>query len=131
MILDVAVTGVDMFGRVAYDDPYKLLEDRYKQKINKYLRVANQNGLQLIPAVFSHTGQIHGEVQRFINIKDQVRLQLTFTEGEAKFSKVELVFQSVYGEQKFSLLFGKMLIVYVLRMTTLRTIPNLMIFRWQ
>ena len=47
VILDVAVTGVDMFGRVAYDDPYKPLEDRYKykQKINKYLRVADQNGL--------------------------------------------------------------------------------------
>ena len=59
--------------------------------INKYLRVANQNGLQLIPAVFSHTGQMHGEVKRFI--KDQIRLQLTYTEGEAKSSKVELAFR--------------------------------------
>ena len=84
MILDVAVTGVDMFGRVAY----KPLEDRNKQKINKYLRVANQNGLQLIPAVFSHTGQTHGEAKRFVN--DQIRLQLTYAEGEAKSSKVEL-----------------------------------------
>ena len=72
VILDVAVTGVDMFGRVTYDDPYKPLEDRFKQKINKYMRVANQNGLQFIPAVFSHTGQMHGEVKRFI--KDQIRL---------------------------------------------------------
>ena len=91
VILDVAVTGVDMFGRVTYDDPYKPLEDRFKQKINKYLRVANQNGLQLIPAVFSHTGQMHGEVKRFI--KDQIRLQLTYTEGEPKSSKVELAFR--------------------------------------
>ena len=91
MILDVAVTGVDMFGRVTYDDPYKPLEDRFKQKINKYLRVANQNGLQFIPAVFSHTGQMHGEVKRFI--KDQIRLQLTYTEGEAKSSKVQLAFR--------------------------------------
>ena len=88
MILDVAVTGVDMFvfGRVTYDDTYKPLEDRFKQKINKYLRVANQNGLQLIPAVFSHAGQMHGEVKRFI--KDQIRLQLTYTEGEAKSFKI-------------------------------------------
>ena len=84
MILDVAVTGVDMFGRVAY----KPLEDRNKQKINKYLRVANQNGLQLIPAVFSHTSQMHGKVNRFL--KDE---QLTYIKGEAKSSKVELVFR--------------------------------------
>ena len=38
-----------------------------------------QNGLQLIPAaVFSHTGQMHGEVKRFI-FKDQIRLQLTYS----------------------------------------------------
>ena len=47
MILDVAVTGVDMFGRVTYDDPYKPLEDRFKLKINKYLRVANQNDIYI------------------------------------------------------------------------------------
>ena len=47
--------------------------------------------LQLIPAVFSHTGQMHGEVKRFI--KDQIRLQLTYTAGEPKSSKVELVFR--------------------------------------
>ena len=64
---------------------------RYKQKINKYQRVANQSGLQLIPAVFSHTGKMHGEVKRFI--KDQIRLQLTYTEGEPKSSKVELAFR--------------------------------------
>ena len=39
----------------------------------------------------SDTGQIHGEVKRFI--KEQIRLQLTFTEGEARPSKVELVFR--------------------------------------
>ena len=77
-----------VIGRVAYDEPYKPLEDRYKQKINKYQCVANHHGLQLIPAVFSHTGQIHGEIKRFI--KEQIRLQLTFTEGEARPSKVEL-----------------------------------------
>ena len=34
VILDVAVTSVDLFGRVAYDDPSKPLEDRYKQKLS-------------------------------------------------------------------------------------------------
>ena len=32
VVLDVAVTSVHL----AYDDPYKPLEDRYKQKIDKY-----------------------------------------------------------------------------------------------
>ena len=41
--------------------------------------------------MFSHTGQMHGEVKRFI--KDQIRLQLTYTEGEAKSSKVQLAFR--------------------------------------
>ena len=40
---------------------------------------------------FSHTGQMHGEVTRFI--KDQIRLQLTYTEGEPKSSKVKLAFR--------------------------------------
>jgi len=34
---------------------------------------------------------MHGEVKRFI--KDQIRLQLTYTAGEPKSSKVELVFR--------------------------------------
>ena len=34
---------------------------------------------------------MHGEVKRFI--KDQIRLQLSYTEGEAKSSKVELAFR--------------------------------------
>ena len=48
----VGANAIRLHSGVAYDDPYKPLEDRYKQKINKYQRVADQNGLQLIPAVF-------------------------------------------------------------------------------
>ena len=41
--------------------PNSSLQARYDQKIAKYGRVAEQNGLRLIPAIFSHTGRIHGE----------------------------------------------------------------------
>ena len=34
VILDVAVTGADLFGRVTHDDPYKPLEDTNKRLIN-------------------------------------------------------------------------------------------------
>ena len=38
------------------------------------LRVAKQNSLRFIPAVFSHTGQIHGEFKAFV--REQVRHKL-------------------------------------------------------
>ena len=37
LILDVAVTGVDLGTRADDNDPYKVLDVRYKQKLNKYL----------------------------------------------------------------------------------------------
>ena len=48
-----------------------------------------QNNLTFILAIFSHTGQIHGEFQRLI--KEQIRQKLTCFEGEAKKSKTRLM----------------------------------------
>jgi len=50
------------------------LQARYDQKIAKYGRVAEQNSLKFIPAVFSHTGQIHDEFK--ILVKEQIRHKL-------------------------------------------------------
>lgn len=47
------------------NDPDKPLEDRHKQKLDKNKYVANQNGFQFVLAIFSHMGQIHGEIKRF------------------------------------------------------------------
>ena len=55
----------------------------------KYGRVAEQNNLRFIPAVFSHTGQIHGELK--ILIEEQIRHKLIAFEGEAKSSKIRSV----------------------------------------
>ena len=38
------------------------LQVRFDQKMAKYGQVAAQKELRLIPAVFSHTGQIHEEL---------------------------------------------------------------------
>ena len=38
--------------------------------IAKYGRVAEQSNLRFVPAVFSHTGQIHGEFRAFV--KEQI-----------------------------------------------------------
>ena len=55
----------------------------------KYGRVAEQNNLRFIPAVFSYTGQIHGEFKALI--KEQIRQKLIAFEGEAKSSKIRSV----------------------------------------
>ena len=61
------------------------LQARYDQKMAKYGRVAEQSGLLLVPAVFSHTGQIHGEFKAFV--KEQIKQKLVAFEGDAKVSK--------------------------------------------
>ena len=42
------------------------LNARYDQKLAKYHRLADQNGFHFVPAVFSHTGQIHESIKRLI-----------------------------------------------------------------
>ena len=48
----------------------------------KYHRLADQNGFHFVPAVFSHTGQIHKSIKGLI--VEQIRNKLTFSEGVAK-----------------------------------------------
>ena len=55
----------------------------------KYGRVAEQSNLRLVPAVFSHTGQIHGEFKAFV--KEQIKQKLVAFEGDAKASKIRSV----------------------------------------
>ena len=57
----------------------------YDQKMAKYGRVAEQSNLLFVPAVFSHTGQIHGEFKAFV--KEQIKQKLVAFEGDAKASK--------------------------------------------
>ena len=50
------------------------MQVRYDQKMAKYGQLAEQNNLRFIPAVFSHTGQIHDEFK--ILVKEQIRRKL-------------------------------------------------------
>ena len=63
------------------------LQIRYDQKMAKYGRVAEQSNLRFVPAVFSHTGQIHGEFKTFVKVKEQIKQKLVAFEGDAKASK--------------------------------------------
>ena len=62
---------------------------RYDQKMAKYGRVAEQSNLRFVPAVFSHTDQIHGEFTAFV--KEQIKQKLVAFEGDAKASKIRSV----------------------------------------
>ena len=57
--------------------------------MTKYGRVAEQSNLRFVPAVFSHTGQIHGEFKAFV--KEQIKQKLVAFEGDAKASKTRSV----------------------------------------
>ena len=63
----------------AVERPFQV---RYDQKVAKYGQVADQNNLRLIPAVFSHTGQIHEAFKIFV--KEQIRAKLEHFEGPVK-----------------------------------------------
>ena len=65
------------------------MQAHYDQKMAKYGPVAEQNNLRFVPAVFSHTGQIHGEFKALV--KEQIRHKLIAFEGEAKCSKIKSV----------------------------------------
>ena len=54
-------------------------------------RVAERNSLRFIPAVFSHTGQIHGEFKAFVREQVRHRLMVIAFEGEAKNSWIRSV----------------------------------------
>ena len=55
----------------------------------KYGRIAEQSNLRFVPAVFSHTGQIHDEFKTLV--KEQIKQKLIAFEGDAKSSKIRSV----------------------------------------
>ena len=89
VIIDVALTGVDGQSRTSDEAVERPLQVRYDQKMAKYGRVAEQSNLRFVPAVFSHTGQIHGEFRAFV--KEQIKQKLVAFEGDAKASKTRSV----------------------------------------
>ena len=67
VILDVAVTAIDGQSRTSDDVADRPLNVRYDQKMAKYHRLADQSGFHFVPAVFSHTGQIHKFIKRCLD----------------------------------------------------------------
>ena len=61
--------------------------ERRERKLTKCGQIADQNRLQLVPAVFSRAGQIHGAFKSLI--KEQIRQKFNTFEGQAKPSKIK------------------------------------------
>ena len=76
------MTGIDGQSRASDDASGRLMQDRDEQKMSKYGRIAEQNNIRFIPAIISHTGQIHGEFKRLV--KEQIRHKLISFEHKAK-----------------------------------------------
>ena len=52
MIIDVAATGIDGKSRTSDEAAERPLQVRYDQKMAKHGRIAKQNCLRFIPAIF-------------------------------------------------------------------------------
>ena len=83
------MTGVDEQSRSSDEATERPLQARCDQKMAKYGRIAEQSNLRFVSAVFSHTGQIHGEFRAFV--KEQIKQKLVAFEGDAKASKTRSV----------------------------------------
>ena len=88
-MIDVAITGIDGQSRTCDEFPDRPLRVRYEQKKAKYGPTADRYNLQFVPAVFSHTGEIHAPFKSFV--MEQIRHKLIAFEGKAKSSRVKAV----------------------------------------
>ena len=87
IILDVAVTGVNGQSRRSDTETDQPLEFRCNQKKKKYTQVAQDNGYRFIPAIFSHTGQIHKEVMDLMS--SQIKHKLQLDDPQVQSSKIK------------------------------------------
>ena len=80
--MSIAINIKQIFKDSNDDKPNQLLNVRFEQKIQKYGRVAKQNGFVLVPAIFSYAGKMHKGIKRLIF--EQIRLKLQLVDGEVK-----------------------------------------------
>ena len=91
VIIDVAVTDIDDCNRKIDDNPLQPLKARFQQKNSKYKGVADENGFEFMPFVFSHNGQIHPETVSFIC--RQLEAKLMLVDGRVSKSNKESIWK--------------------------------------
>jgi len=87
VILDVAVTGVTGSSRLSDEDVEQPLRIRFHQKKAKYGHIARANGLTFIPAIFSHTGQIHDTIKGWLF--NQIKMKMELDDPQVHNGKIQ------------------------------------------
>ena len=87
IIVDVSVTGVNGQARRSDLDTDQHLHYRFNQKKAKYAQIAQTHGLSFMPAMFSHTGQIHQAILDLMY--NQIKLKLELTDPQTQGSKIQ------------------------------------------
>ena len=87
VILDVAVTGVTGRNRCSDEDVDQPLRIRFNQKKAKYDHIAGANGLTFIPAIFSHTGQIHDTIKGWMF--NQIKMKMELYDPQVQSGKIQ------------------------------------------
>ena len=89
IIIDVAITGIDVTTRTNDDKPEQPLVVRKNQKEQKYGGTAERNDFAFFAAIFSYTSQMHKDIKSLF--LEQIRLKLQLVDGEVKKSKVQAI----------------------------------------
>jgi len=89
VILDVAITGVVGRSRCSDEDVDQPMRIRFNQKKAKYDHIARANGLTFIPAIFSHTGQIHDTIKGWIF--NQIKMKMELHDPQVQSDKIKSV----------------------------------------
>ena len=103
VILDVAVTGVTGRSRCSDEDVDQPLRIRFNQKKAKYDHIARTNGLTFIPAIFSHTGQIHDTIKGWMF--NQIKLKMELDDPQVQSGKIKSIMR--YWTRQLSAVINK------------------------
>ena len=68
------------------DQPLRI---RFNQKKAKYDHIARTNGLTFIPAIFSHTGQIHDTIMGWMF--NQIKMKMELEDPQVQSGKIQSV----------------------------------------
>jgi hypothetical protein len=74
----LTVTGIGSTTRTKDNKPDQPSNVQFKQKIQKYERVAKQNGFFFVPAIFSYAGKMHKRIKRLF--LEQIRIKIAISQ---------------------------------------------------
>ena len=98
------VTGVTGSSRLSDEDVEQPLRIRFHQKKAKYGHIARANGLTFIPAIFSHTGQIHDTIKGWM-FNQIIKMKMELDDPQVQSGKIQSVMR--YWTRQLSAVINK------------------------